>query len=91
MLVMSKAEELILAIFHERNGDRRGAEPGQTLPLETIREEMSVRGELDMELDEAIESLTRRELLSREGDSLALTQGGYDFLYSNRSGTDRAR
>lgn len=91
MLVMSKAEELVLALFHEKNGDRRGAEPGQTLPLEKVREEMAVRGELDMELDEAIESLVRRELLAREGDGLALTQAGYEFLYSSRAGTARAR
>jgi hypothetical protein len=82
MQVLSQAEEIVLAQFHEERGDRLGADVNQTLPAEAFADLVGKTPGVDIE--GALKVLVDRGLLSFDGDSYALTKDGYSYLYSGR-------
>jgi hypothetical protein len=82
MPVLSQAEQIILAQFHEERGDRMGAEVGQCIPLEELSDLEDITP--GVEFDGAVRSLVAKGLLSAEEDDLCLTQAGYDYLYASQ-------
>ena len=83
MPALSEAEEVLLTRFHEMAGDRKGAEVGQLLTRDEVqaREDDSV----GVDFEGAIERLLAHRLIERRDDGYALTQEGYDYLYSSRN------
>jgi hypothetical protein len=80
MILLTKAEDLILVQFAEAKGERVGAKPGDTLPVDYFKKlEEITQG---VEFEGVIDTLLARNLLKQEGESYALTQEGYDYLYT---------
>lgn len=80
MQVLSQAEEIVLAQFHEERGDRLGADVGQSLPAEAFDALEDKTPGVDIE--SALRSVVERGLLTFDGSSYALTKDGYSYLYS---------
>ena len=83
MPVLSQAEQIILAQFHEERGDRVGAEVGQCLSVDDMSELEDISP--GVEFEGAVQSLIAKGLLSAEDDDLCLTQEGYDYLYASQN------
>lgn len=85
MPVLSQAEQIILAQFHEERGDRIGAEVGQCLPLDSISALEDTTPGVDFE--GSIRSLAAKDLLLVDEDEgeICLTQAGYDYLYASQN------
>lgn len=82
MQVLSQAEEIVLAQFHEERGDRLGADVGQTLPAEAFTSLEEKTPGIDIE--SALKAVVDRGLLTFDGGSYALTKDGYSYLYSGQ-------
>lgn len=81
MILLSKAQEILLMQYPEARGERVGAEVGQTLPEDHFRE--TERISPGIEFDGALDELVAKGLLERSGDKeYSLTQRGYDYLYA---------
>lgn len=83
MILLSKAQEILLMQFPEARGERLGAEVGQTLTEEHFRE--TERVSTGIEFEGALEGLVNRGLVEKAGAAGAeyrLTQTGYDYLYA---------
>jgi hypothetical protein len=83
MPVLSQAEQIILAQFHEERGDRLGAEVGQCLPVDSLPDLQAITPGVDF--DGAVASLVAKGLLTEDDDGLRLTQPGYDYLYASQN------
>ena len=80
MILLSKAQEILLMQYPEAKGERVGAQVGQTLPEDHFRE--TERISPGIEFDGALEDLVAQGLVERSGDKeYSLTQKGYDYLY----------
>ncbi len=82
MQVLSQAEEIVLAQFHEERGDRVGADVNQTLTAEAFTALVDKTPGVDIE--GALKVLVDRGLLTFDGSSYALTKDGYSYLYSGQ-------
>lgn len=81
MILLSKAQEILLMQYPEAKGERVGAQVGQTLPEDHFRE--TERISPGIEFDGALEELVAQGLVERSGDKeYSLTQKGYDYLYA---------
>ena len=81
MILLSKAQEILLMQYPEAKGERVGAQVGQTLPEDHFRE--TERISPGIEFDGALEDLVAQGLVERSGDKeYTLTQKGYDYLYA---------
>jgi len=81
MILLTQGEELLLVQFHEAKGERVGAKVGDSLPVDAF--EHLVGKTPGVEFEGALDVLVDRHLLSKEGeDRYALTQEGYDYLYT---------
>lgn len=83
MPVLSQAEQIILAQFHEEKGDRTGAEVGQCLPPEAFSALQAITPGVDFE--GSVQSLIAHGLLTEDDDGFRLTQAGYDYLYTSHT------
>jgi hypothetical protein len=83
MILLSKGAEILLLRFHEKNGDRVGAHPGDRLPQQLFEEAAAESPGVDFE--GSMQSLLEGNLTRQEGEEFVLTQEGYDYLYK-RSG-----
>jgi len=83
MILLSKGAEILLLRFHEKNGDRVGAHPGDRLPQQLFEEAAAESPGVDF--DGSMRSLLEGNLTRQEGEEFVLTQEGYDYLYK-RSG-----
>lgn len=83
MPVLSDAEQIILAQFHEEKGDRTGAEVGQCLPAPAFTLLQDITPGVDFE--GSIQSLIAKGLLTEDDEGLCLTQAGYDYLYTSHT------
>jgi hypothetical protein len=85
MRLLSKAEELILLQFHERAGERVGAQVGQLLPVDAVPRLESITPGVDF--DGALASVLEQNLMVPQGEAgYTLTQEGYDYLYTREGG-----
>jgi hypothetical protein len=82
MILLSKGAEILLMQFHEQKGDRVGARPGDSLPVEAFRKVEAESPGVDFE--GAIESLLQGDLVREEGGEYVLEQEGYDYLYRGK-------
>ena len=80
MILLSKAQEILLMQFHEEKGERLGAETGQTLTEEDFRNTERITAGIDFE--GALDDLVAKGLLDKAGQEYKLTQKGYDYLYA---------
>jgi hypothetical protein len=80
MILLSKAQEILLMQFPEEKGERVGAKVGQTLTEEHFRE--TERISPGIEFDGALEGLVNHGLVEKAGEEYKLTQTGYDYLYA---------
>lgn len=83
MILLSKAQEILLMQFHEVKGERLGAETGQILTEEDFRKTERITAGIDFE--GALDDLVAKGLLERSGEAgeeYRLTQKGYDYLYA---------
>lgn len=81
MILLSKAQEILLMQYPEAKGERVGAQVGQTLPEEHFRE--TERISPGIEFDGALDDLVAQGLVERSGEKeFSLTQLGYDYLYA---------
>ena len=81
MILLSKAQEILLMQYPEAKGERVGAQVGQTLAEDHFRE--TERISPGIEFDGALEDLVAQGLVERSGDKeYRLTQKGYDYLYA---------
>jgi hypothetical protein len=80
MILLSKAQEILLMQFPEERGERLGAQVGQTLTEEHFRE--TERISPGIEFDGALEGLVNHGLVEKAGEEYRLTQTGYDYLYA---------
>jgi hypothetical protein len=83
MILLSKGAEILLLRFHEKNGDRVGAHPGDRLHQQLFEEAAAESPGVDFE--GSMQSLLEGNLTRKEGEEFVLTQEGYDYLYK-RSG-----
>ncbi|HVS00827.1 MAG TPA: hypothetical protein VMW27_29680 [Thermoanaerobaculia bacterium] len=80
MILLTKAEDLILVQFAEAKGERVGAKPGDTLPVDYFKKlEKITQG---VEFEGVIDTVLARNLLKQDGENYVLTQEGYDYLYT---------
>jgi len=77
--LMSKGAEILLTQFHERKGDRVGAQVGDRLPEQAFTEAAAESPGVDF--DGATQSLLDGNLVRQEDGEFILTQEGYDYLY----------
>lgn len=84
MMLLTKAEELLLIQFAEAKGERVGASVGDALPLEAFRKLEAITP--GIEFEGALDILVGRDLLRKEDDQYRLTQEGYDYLYTREGG-----
>jgi hypothetical protein len=81
MILLTKAEEILLMQFHEKKGDRTGAEPGETLSADAFSE--AERISPGLEFEGALQNLLDKGLLEAAGDKeYRLSQKGHDYLYA---------
>jgi len=81
MILLSKAQEILLMQYPEAKGERVGAQVGQTLPEEHFRE--TERISPGIEFDGALDDLVAQGLVEKSGENeFSLTQRGYDYLYA---------
>ena len=80
MILLSKAQEILLMQFPEQRGERLGAQVGQTLPEDHFRE--TERISPGVEFEGALEGLVAHGLMEKVGEEYKLTQTGYDYLYA---------
>jgi len=81
MILLSKAEEILLMQFHEQKGDRTGAKAGEALPEDVFRE--AERISPGVEFEGALEGLVGKGLVQGgENGSYTLTETGYEYLYA---------
>jgi hypothetical protein len=80
MILLSKAQEILLVQFHEQKGDRSGAKTGQTLSEDAFRE--AERISPGIEFEGALDDLVAKGLVERAGEKDRLSQKGYDYLYA---------
>jgi len=80
MILLSKAQEILLMQFHEVKGERLGAETGQVLTEEDFRNTERITPGIDFE--GALDDLVAKGLLEKSGEEYRLTQKGYDYLYA---------
>jgi hypothetical protein len=80
MILLSKAQEILLMQFPEERGERLGAEVGQTLTEEHFRE--TERISAGIEFEGALDGLVNHGLVEKAGEEYRLTQTGYDYLYA---------
>ena len=81
MILLSKAQEILLMQYHEVKGERLGAETGQILTEEDFRNTERITPGIDFE--GALEDLVAKGLLETKGEKeYSLTQKGYDYLYA---------
>lgn len=80
MILLTKAEDLILVQFAEAKGERVGAKPGDTMPADYFKKLEEITP--GIEFEGVIDTLLARNLLKKEGNDYALTQEGYDYLYT---------
>lgn len=84
MILLSKAEEILLMQFHELKGDRTGAEPGETLPADAFEE--AERISPGLEFEGALQNLLDKGLVESVGEvgneEYRLSQKGHDYLYA---------
>lgn len=81
MILLSKAQEILLMQFHEVKGERLGAETGQVLTEDDFRNTERITPGIDFE--GALDDLLAKGLLERGGEKeYKLTQKGYDYLYA---------
>ncbi len=77
--LMSKGAEILLVQFHEKKGDRVGAQVGDRLPEQAFME--AAAGSPGVDFDGATQSLLDGSLVRQEDGELILDQSGYDYLY----------
>jgi len=80
--LLSKGADILLVQFHERKGDRVGAQPGERVHQEVF--EKAAAESPGVDFDGATQSLLDGNLVQREGEEFVLTQDGYDYLYKNK-------
>lgn len=80
MILLSKAQEILLMQYPEARGERVGAEVGQTLSEDHFRE--TERISPGIEFEGALDDLIAKGLLEKSGSDYSLTQKGYDYLYA---------
>lgn len=81
MILLSKAQEILLMQYAEEKGERVGAHAGQTLPEDHFRDTQRITPGIDFE--GALDDLVAKGLVERSGDKeYKLTQTGYDYLYA---------
>ena len=81
MILLSKAQEILLMQYPEAKGERVGAQVGQTLPEEHFRE--TERISPGIEFEGALDDLVAQGLVEKAGENeFSLTQRGYDYLYA---------
>ncbi|HET9226047.1 MAG TPA: hypothetical protein VFR31_05235 [Thermoanaerobaculia bacterium] len=80
MILLNKAQEILLMQYAEAMGERVGARPGQTLPANHFRDTERITPGIDFE--GALDDLVARGLLEKSGEEYKLTQTGYDYLYA---------
>jgi hypothetical protein len=80
MILLSKAQEILLMQYPEEKGERVGAHTGQTLPEEHFRDTERITPGIDF--DGALEDLVAKGLLEKSEKEYSLTQKGYDYLYA---------
>ena len=81
MILLSKAQEILLMQYHEVKGERLGAETGQILTEEDFRNTERITPGIDFE--GALDDLLAKGLLEKSGEKeYRLTQKGYDYLYA---------
>jgi hypothetical protein len=83
-MLLSKAEELLLEQFHDLRGGRAGMPRELLVPSEAAAEEPGTDAP-DTDFDDALRSLLARRLLRREGRRYALTEKGYEYLYTREA------
>jgi hypothetical protein len=76
---MSKGAEILLVQFHEKRGDRVGAQVDDRLPEQAFTE--AAAGSPGVDFEGATQSLLDGSLIRQEDGELILTQEGYDYLY----------
>jgi hypothetical protein len=81
-ILLSKGAEILLLRFHEQNGDRVGARPGDRLPQQAFEEAAAESPGIDFE--GATQSLLERNLVRQEEEDFVFTQEGYDYLYKRQ-------
>lgn len=79
MILLSKGAEILLMQFHERQGDRVGAQAGDRLPESAFMKAAAESSGVDF--DGATQSLLEGNLVRQEDGEFILTQEGYDYLY----------
>jgi hypothetical protein len=80
MILLTKAEDLILVQFAEAKGERLGAKPGDTMPIDYFKKLEEITP--GIEFEGVIDTLISRNLLKKDGNDYVLTQEGYDYLYT---------
>lgn len=80
MILLSKAQEILLMQFPEQRGERLGAQVGQTLPEDHFRKTEQIS--TGIEFEGALDGLLAHGLLEKSGEEYKLTQTGYDYLYA---------
>ncbi|HWM93331.1 MAG TPA: hypothetical protein VN493_21390 [Thermoanaerobaculia bacterium] len=83
MILLSKAQEILLMQYAEEKGERVGAQTGQTLSEDHFRKTERISAGIDFE--GALDDLVAKGLLERSGNAgkeYRLTQQGYDYLYA---------
>lgn len=81
MILLSKAQEILLMQYAEEKGERVGAHTGQVLTEDHFRETERITPGIDF--DGALEDLVAKGLLEKSGDKeYRLAQKGYDYLYA---------
>lgn len=83
MILLSKAQEILLMQFPEQRGERLGAQVGQTLPEDHFRKTEQITP--GIEFEGALDGLIAHGLLEKSGEAggeYRLTQTGYDYLYA---------
>ena len=79
MILLSKGAEILLMQFHERKGDRIGAQVDDRLPESSFTEAAAESPGVDF--DGATQSLLEGNLVRQEDGEFIFTQEGYDYLY----------
>jgi hypothetical protein len=82
MPVLGEAQHIILMQFHEKKGDRVGAQVGDEVAEDDFR--ATEAESAGVEFEGAYDDLIAKSLLRRAERGYALTQEGYDYLYAGQ-------